>query len=150
MKKIISIVSLLVAVASSVFVGVAISGNSESKSFSPPSTSIYEANSNFDLNSATTDNVYQQIVVAGWGIKDMTEVVAAEVVTLRFRMDALVEAQSLLVILLSVAILLLSLITAILAMGNFARHGQKDEPSVIASSSTLDPDLGPTIPPRNR
>jgi hypothetical protein len=52
------------------------------------SSAIQLANSNFEINGATSDNVYQQQVVALWGVKDMVEATAQQNVTI---IDAQVE-----------------------------------------------------------
>jgi hypothetical protein len=52
------------------------------------SSAIRLANSNFEINGATSDNVYQQQVVALWGVKDMVEATAQQNVTI---IDAQVE-----------------------------------------------------------
>lgn len=52
------------------------------------SSAIQLANSNFEINGATSDNVYQQQVVALWGVKDMVEATAQQNVTI---IDAQIE-----------------------------------------------------------
>ena len=46
------------------------------------SSAISLANSNYELNAGTSDNVYQQQVAALWGVKDLVEVTAQQNVTI--------------------------------------------------------------------
>jgi hypothetical protein len=119
MKKIISVLAFVAAFSSAVFAGLAFSDSMEAKQFSEPSAKIYEAKSDFNANAANTDNVYQQIVVANWGTKDMTEVVASELGSLRDRVDYLVEQQTSSSALLAIAVFLLGVITLLTALNNF-------------------------------
>lgn len=135
MTKIISILALVVSFASAIFAGLAFSESLEEVTFSGPSASIYEANANFDLNSLNTENVNQQIVVANWGTKDMTEVVASELGSLRNRVDFMVDQQVMSSSLLSVAVLLLGVMTLLTAMNNFQTRKSTDKPSKPESSS---------------
>ena len=135
MKKIISVLALVVSFASAAFAGLAFSESLEEVTFSGPSASIYEANSNFDLNSLNTENVNQQIVVANWGTKDMTEVVASELGSLRNRMDFMVDQQSMSSSLLSVAVLLLGVITLLTAMNNFQTRKSSVRSTKLENSS---------------
>lgn len=127
MKKITSVFALVIAFASAAFAGLAFSDSMEEVSLSSPSASIFEANTDFDLNSLNTDNVYQQIVVANWGTKDMTQVVASELGSLRSRVDFLVEQQSTSTSLLAVAVFLLGVMTLLTAMSNFQSRKSADE-----------------------
>lgn len=135
MKKIISVLALVVAFASASFAGLAFSESLEEVTFSGPSASIYEAKTDFDLNSLNTDNVYQQIVVANWGTKDMTEVVASELGSLRNRVDFLVEQQSSSSSLLAVAVLLLGVMTLLTAMNNFQTRKSSNRSTKLENSS---------------
>jgi hypothetical protein len=127
MKKITSVFALVIAFASAVFAGLAFSDSMEEVNLSSPSASIFEANTDFDLNSLNTDNVYQQIVVANWGTKDMTQVVASELGSLRSRVDFLVEQQITSTSLLAVAVFLLGVMTLLTAMSNFQSRKSADE-----------------------
>lgn len=135
MKKIISVLALVVSFASATFAGLALSESLEEVTFSGPSASIYEATANFDLNSLNTENVNQQIVVANWGTKDMTEVVASELGSLRNRMDFMVDQQIMSSSLLSVAVLLLGVMTLLTAMNNFQTRKSSDKPTKLENSS---------------
>lgn len=135
MKKIISVVALVVAFASASFAGFVWSKSLEEVNFSAPSASISAANADFDLNSLNTDNVYQQIVVASWGTKDMTEVVASELGSLRNRVDFLVEQQNAVSSLLAVAVFLLGTMTLLTAMNHFPTRKSWDELSKSESLS---------------
>lgn len=127
MKKLISVFALVISLASGAFAGFALSNSMEEASFSSPSSSISEANFDFDLNSLKSDNVYQQIVVANWGTKDMTQVVASEMGSLRNRVDFLVEQQSTSSSLLAVAVVLLGVMTLLTAVNNFQGRKTNDE-----------------------
>jgi tRNA A22 N-methylase len=70
---------ILVAIAAIVLVAIGFSvgqAANDEVSFRTSSSDADDATSNYDLNALTTDNVYQQIVVAGWGSRDMLEVIA--------------------------------------------------------------------------
>lgn len=58
------------------------------------SSAISLANSNFEVNGATSDNVYQQQVVGLWGIKDMVEATAQQNVTIIDAQVQLLKNQS--------------------------------------------------------
>jgi tRNA A22 N-methylase len=70
---------ILVAIAAVILVVIGFSvgqAANDEVSFRTSSSDADDATSNYDLNALTTDNVYQQIVVAGWGTRDMLEVIA--------------------------------------------------------------------------
>ena len=70
---------ILVAIAAVILVVIGFSvgqAANDEVSFRTSSSDADDATSNYDLNALTTDNVYQQIVVAGWGSRDMLEVIA--------------------------------------------------------------------------
>lgn len=70
---------ILVAIAAVVLVVIGFSvgqAANDEVSFRTSSSDADDATANYDLNALSTDNVYQQIVVAGWGTRDMLEVIA--------------------------------------------------------------------------
>jgi hypothetical protein len=90
MRSIVLTVASFVLVAMGFLVGL---GFSPQSSFSTSSSAADTATSNYDLNASNTDNVYQQIVVAGWGTRDMLEVIANQTDGLDVIAEQLVMAQ---------------------------------------------------------
>jgi hypothetical protein len=119
MKKIISVLAFVAAFSSAVFAGLVFSGSMEEQSFAVPGVTVEDARTLYETNAENTDNVYQQIVVASWGNKDMTEVVALELFSMRDRVDYLVVQQANSSALLAVAVFLLGVITLLIALSNF-------------------------------
>jgi hypothetical protein len=119
MKKIISVMAFIAAFSAAVFAGLTFSDSMEENFFVVPDFTVSDANNSFELNSDNTDNVYQQIVVANWGTRQMTEAVASELFSLRDRVDYLVVQQANSSALLAVAVFLLGVITLLIALNNF-------------------------------
>jgi hypothetical protein len=119
MKKIISVLAFVAAFSSAVFAGLVFSGSMEEQSFAVPNLTVEDARTLYETNAENTENVYQQIVVASWGNRDMTEVVAVELFSLRDRVDYLVVQQNNSSALLAVAVFLLGVITLLIALSNF-------------------------------
>ena len=82
-------------VALAVLAGViAIAAGSSKVTVDDGSSAISSANSNFTVNGATSDNVYQQQVVGLWGIKDMVEATAKQNVTIIDTQAELLKSQN--------------------------------------------------------
>jgi len=124
MNKVMAIVAIVVGVASTAFAAVSFSQSTGGYWLSTSSSEIDEAESNYDLNASTTDNVYQQIVVAGWGTREMTKVVAGEVSAMRNGMDFLIQEQKRSATLLATMVALMGVIITLLAFGFMAQQAQ--------------------------
>jgi hypothetical protein len=111
--------AFIAAFSAAVFAGLTFSDSMEENFFVVPDFTVSDANNSFELNSDNTDNVYQQIVVANWGTRQMTEAVASELFSLRDRVDYLVVQQANSSALLAVAVFLLGVITLLIALNNF-------------------------------
>jgi hypothetical protein len=124
MNKVMAIVAIVVGVASTAFAAVTFSQSAGGYWLSTSSSAIDEADSNYDLNAATTDNVYQQIVVAGWGTREMTKAVAGEVAAMRDGMEFLVQEQKRSASLLATMVALMGVIITLLSFGFMAQQAQ--------------------------
>ena len=124
MNKLVAIVAIVVGVASTAFAAVTFSQSAGGYWLSTSSSAIDEADSNYDLNAATTDNVSQQIVVAGWGTREMTKAVAGEVAAMRDGMEFLVQEQKRSATLLATMVALMGVIITLLSFGFMAQQAQ--------------------------
>ena len=124
MNKVMAVVAIVVGVASTAFAAVSFSQSSGGYWLSTSASSIDEADSNYDLNAASTDNVYQQIVVAGWGTREMTKAVAGEVAAMRDGMEFLVQEQKRSASLLATMVALMGVIITLLSFGFMAQQTQ--------------------------
>ena len=105
------------------------------------STQIDAANSAFELNAATSDNVYQQQVVALWGIKDMTEATAQQNKTIIGAQVQLLESQSDIFYALRATLLLLVLLicaVALLGAAWLTKSIRQRAPASTDRSETVD------------
>lgn len=93
MRKVQAVAAVLLGLGAAIFAFSALPQTFESVTFSNFSSGVTEAQANYELNSANTDNVYQQIVVAGWGTKDMTEAVAQEAASIKSGVQFLLQEQ---------------------------------------------------------
>jgi multisubunit Na+/H+ antiporter MnhC subunit len=143
MNKLVAIVAIVVGVASTAFAAVSFSQSTEGYWLSTSSSAIDEADSNYDLNAANTDNVYQQIVVAGWGTREMTKAVAEEVAAMRDGMEFLVQEQKRSATLLATMVALMGVIITLLSFGFMAQQTQisgraiKTRPRAKSSDSKI-------------
>jgi multisubunit Na+/H+ antiporter MnhC subunit len=139
MNKVMAVLAIIVGVASTAFAAVSFSQSSEGYSLSTSASSIEEAESNYDLNAANTDNVYQQIVVAGWGTREMTKAAAGELAAMRDGMEFLVQEQKRSASLLATMVALMGVIITLLAFGFMAQQtqtsGRKPKSKSSAKSS---------------
>lgn len=138
MKKFVAGVALLAALGAVIITGISLSAAAENLNYDYPSSTASEARSNFDLNSGTTENVYQQMVVAGWGTMDMTEVAVDELSAIRSATHNLMTLQSNTSMLLSVMIFLLAVLTAMMAFNQLGGASNKkvDSSPVLAEPTT--------------
>lgn len=93
MKKFQAVIAVLLGLGAAVFAFSNLPQTFESVTFSGYSSNAADAAANYELNAANTDNVYQQIVVAGWGTKDMTQAVAQEAAAIRDGVQFLLSEQ---------------------------------------------------------
>jgi hypothetical protein len=113
-KIIVLSVASFVLVAVGFFIGLAFSPTTN---FSTASPGARDATSDYEANAANTENVYQQIVVGGWGTRDMLEVIANQTGGLDRMAQQLVQAQETQVRLQVVQVLLTGLlITSVLVL----------------------------------
>jgi multisubunit Na+/H+ antiporter MnhC subunit len=124
MNKVMAVVAIVVGVASTAFAAVSFSQSAGGYWMSTSSSSIDEADGSYELNASTTDNVYQQIVVAGWGTREMTKAVAGEVAAMRDGMEFLVQEQKRSASLLATMVALMGVIISILSFGFMAQQTQ--------------------------
>jgi tRNA A22 N-methylase len=104
---------ILVAIAAVILVVIGFSvgqAANDEVSFRTSSSDADDATANYDFNALTTDNVYQQIVVAGWGTRDMLEVIANQTDGLDRMAVAINETQRVQIQLQTVQIVLLGVL----------------------------------------
>lgn len=129
---------ILVAIAAVILVVIGFSvgqaANNE-VSFRTSSSDADDATANYDLNALTTDNVYQQIVVAGWGTRDMLEVIANQTDGLDRMAVAINETQRVQIQLQTVQIVLLGvlILAIVLLVPRREKQAATEAPSEIAS-----------------
>ena len=99
------------------------------------SAGITAANSAFELNGETSENVYQQQVVALWGIKDMTEVTAQQNVTIIRAQVEMLKAQNQLVAFSRGTLVVLVLLTAVIGLLGTVWLRTKSHPVPATDSS---------------
>lgn len=133
MNKLQIIAALILGLSAAAFGGYSFSQTFGEVSLSTSSSGVREAKANYELNSATTDNVYQQIVVAGWGTKDMAEAVALETAAVRDGVQQLIVEQQRTSALLAIMVAFMGAATFILALGTRGGASRKvsDEPAVV-------------------
>ena len=138
MNKLQVIAALILGLSAAAFGGYSFSLTFGEVSLSSSSSGVTEANANYEINSSTTDNVYQQIVVAGWGTKDMTEAVARETAAVRDGMQQLIVEQQRTSALLAIMVAFMGAATFIQALGSRSRLSTKvsDEPARANSESS--------------
>lgn len=138
MNKVIGIVAVLIGVASTGFAAVNFAESTERYWISTSSDEIDEAEANYELNSGNTDNVYQQIVVAGWGTREMTKAVANQTAAMRDGMELLVIEQKRTSQLMASLVALMGVIITILAFG-FMSQPRRASASGSATGSASKP-----------
>ena len=141
MNKLQVIAAVILGLLAAAFGGYSFSQTFGEVSLSSSSSGVTEANANYEINSANTDNVYQQIVVAGWGTKDMTEAVARETAAVRDGMQQLIVEQQRTSALLAIMVAFMGAATFILALGSRSRVSTKasEEPAGANPESSGDP-----------
>jgi hypothetical protein len=123
MQKIFVAIAAVVLVAIGFSVGQA--ANDE-VSFRTSSSDADDATANYDLNALTSENVYQQIVVAGWGTRDMLEVIANQTDGLDRMAAAINETQRVQIQLQTIQIVLLGVLILAIVLLIPRREGQKE------------------------
>jgi|GEM_PF-5484732 hypothetical protein len=121
-----------IAAALLVIIGFAVGqAANEDVSFRTGSSAADQATSGYELNALTTDNVYQQIVVAGWGTRDMLEVIANQTDGLDRMAEAIAQTQQTQIQLQTVQIILLGVL--IIAIVLLIPRKEKEVAAVAAS-----------------
>jgi hypothetical protein len=141
MKKVQAVLAIIVGLVATAFAGTTLISTSQPASISDASSYVFEANANFDLNSENTDNVYQQIVVAGWGTREMVEAVAKETAGLSDAMVYLLDEQKRSSTLLAILVGLMGVVIALIASSSLAGKTAKS-PSHSVSEET-EPKVNP-------
>jgi hypothetical protein len=134
MRKLTAIFAIIIGLSATFFAGVSFSESSQEIALSSPNNVIAQADSLFDDNSENTDNVYQQIVVANWGVREMAKAVALEVQALSDRTEALIPLQQQTSSLLAAMVALLGIITVLLALNFLPASASKKIPREKPSS----------------
>lgn len=139
MRKVQAVAAVLLGLGAAVFAFSALPQTFQSVTFSSFSSGVTEAQANYDLNAANTDNVYQQIVVAGWGTKDMTQAVAQESAAIKNGVQYLLQEQQRSSAMLIVLVGLMAVLVILQASTAFFEK----KPSLVATGINSESDSQP-------
>jgi hypothetical protein len=120
---------------------VAAAPSLSSGTFSTTSWAASGATADYELNASTTDNVYQQIVVAGWGTRDMLEVIANQTGGIDVMAEAILASQQREAQLETIQIILLAFV-----IGLLTRFIPKRQKTPTASKDTATESTAAPVP----